>query len=166
MPLKMLVPLDRVQQALASGLVLDHPQRCSRCGAIPAEQYENHSLRLRIGQKRPGFYRQTYNINSSYRLKIRVCESCYFSDFVTSIEELEKDNTSEGRLARIYARAFTIGGVVAGIGLLLMTNLIPADSSLGCCKALLAAHHGCRRGHHHHGLAAPALPHAQDHGGA
>ena len=130
----MLVPLDRVQQALASGLVLDHPQRCSRCDAIPAEYYESHSLRLRIGRKRPGLYRQTYNINHAYNLKIRVCETCYLSDFVTSIEELEKDNTPAGRLARIYARAFTIGGVVAGIGLLLMTNLIPADSSLGGVK--------------------------------
>lgn len=134
MPLKMIVPLSRVQQALTGGLVLDHPQRCSRCRAVPAAHYESHSLRLRIGQKRPGLYRQTYRVNQAYRLKIRVCETCYRADFLTSIEELEKDDSRLGRLARTYARAFSIGGVIAGIGLLLMTNLIPADSALGGVK--------------------------------
>ncbi len=134
MPLKMVVPLNRVQLALAGGLVLDHPQRCSRCGAVPAAHYESHSLRLRIGQKRPGLYRQRYRLNQAYRLRIRICEICYRTDFVTSIEELEKDDTRLGRLARTYARAFSIGGVIAGFGLLLMTNLIPADSALGGVK--------------------------------
>ena len=82
-----MVPLERVQQALNSSLVLAFPKRCSRCGAVPAEDYETHSLRLRIGRKRPGLYRQTYKEDRPYRLKIRVCQTCYRADFATSIDE-------------------------------------------------------------------------------
>lgn len=135
MPLKIMVPLERVQQALNSGLVLAYPKRCSRCGAVPAEDYETHSLRLRIGRKRPGLYRQTYKVDRPYRLKIRVCQTCYRTDFATSVEEMEKDDTSAGRLARIYSRLYTVGGVVACAGMLLMTRFIPADSALGGVKA-------------------------------
>lgn len=135
MPLKILVPLNRVQQALKTGLVLDYPHRCSRCGAVPAEHYETHRLNLRIGQKRAGLYRQTYRVSQPYRLKIKVCEACYRTDFVTSIEELEKDNTGAGRLARLYNASFTVGGAIACVGLLLMTNIIQSESALGSVKA-------------------------------
>lgn len=135
MPLKIKVPLNRVQQVLTSDLVLDRPQRCSRCSAEPAEFYETHRLKLRVGRKRPGLYRQTYRVNQPYHLKIRVCETCYRADFVTSIEEQEKDNTATGRLARLYNRVYTIGGVVASAGLLLMTDFIRSESALGVVKA-------------------------------
>lgn len=135
MPHKIMVTLNQVQLALKGGLVLDHPQRCSRCGAAPADNYETHRLRLRIGPKRRGLYGQTYRVNQPYRLKIRVCHTCYRADFATSIEELEKDDTSEGRLARFYGRGYTIGGVIACAGMLLMTSIIPPDSVLGPVKA-------------------------------
>lgn len=135
MPLKIMVPLNRVQQVLNSSLVLDHPLRCSRCGAVPADHFESHNLKLRIGRKRPGLYRQTYRVNQPYRLKIRVCENCYRADFVTSIEEQEKDDTATGRLARAYNIAYTIGGAVASAGLLLMTEFIRSSSALGWLKA-------------------------------
>jgi len=135
MPLKIMVPLDRVQQALNSSLVLDHPQRCSRCGTVPADHYETHSLRLRIGQKRPGLYGQTYRFNKPYRLMISICQACYRADFVTSSEEQEKDETATGRLARIYSRLYTVGGVIGCAGLLLMTNIIRPESVLGGVKA-------------------------------
>lgn len=134
MPLKIIVPLNRVQQAVNSDLVLDHPQRCSRCGAIPAERFENHNLALRIGRKRRGLYRQRYRVSQPYRLKLRLCETCYRIDFVTSMEELEKDNTAQGRLARLYHRVYTFGAIIAGAGLLLMTSLIPENSVLGGIK--------------------------------
>lgn len=134
MPLKILVPLDRVQQALVDGLVLDYPQRCSRCGSLPAEYYENHTLRLRIAPKKSGPYHQSYQVNQRYRLRIRVCETCYRIDFTSNPEDFEKDNTPLGKLARIYSRLFTIGTVIAAIGLLLMTDLIPRSSNLGEVK--------------------------------
>ena len=128
MPLKIMVPLDRVQQALNSSLVLDHPQRCSRCGTVPADHYETHSLRLRIGQKRPGLYGQTYRFNKPYRLRISICQACYRADFVTSSEEQEKDETATGRLARIYSRLYTVGGVIAA-GQVMM-DIVPVSDML------------------------------------
>ena len=77
MAAKIEVPLSSVQEALGGFLVLDHPQRCSRCGAQPAEYYETHKLRLRIGANRPGLYRQPYRVSRVYPLRVRVCEPCY-----------------------------------------------------------------------------------------
>jgi hypothetical protein len=135
LPLKLLVPLKDIQPALADGLVLDHPPRCSRCGAEPAEHFETHNLRLKAGRKRMGLYRQQYRFNQPYRLRIRVCETCYRADFVGFSEEFEGDQTPLGVLARTYSRLFTIGAVVACAGMLLMTNLVPADSTLGGVKS-------------------------------
>ncbi len=135
MPNKLIVSLRQVQDSLSGGIVLDYPQRCSRCDAVPAAHYESHKLRLRIGRKRPGLYRQTYEVNEPYRLKIRVCQSCYRADFTTNIEVLENDDTPEGRFARNCRWAYRVGGVVAGAGMLLMTNFIHPDSNFGWLKA-------------------------------
>lgn len=134
MSIKISVPLESVQSAVNDALVLDHPDRCSRCGAQPAEFYETHLLRLRIGAKKPGLYRQSFRINQPYRLRIRICQTCYQADFVTGVENLEHDQTSSGRLARIYARLYTIGAIIACAGLLLMTDIIPNTSALGAIK--------------------------------
>lgn len=82
----------------------------------PAEFYETHLLRLRIGAKKPGLYRQSFRINQPYRLRIRICQTCYQADFVTDVENLEHDQTSSGRLARIYARLYTLGAIIACAG--------------------------------------------------
>jgi len=134
MPLKLRVPLEQVQAAVGGFLVLDHPPRCSRCGAQPATDHETHKLRLRIGAKKPGLYRQTYEYSRVYYLRVRVCQRCYQADFAANPEEFEKDNTSLGRLSRIYARLYTIGAIIAAAGLLLMTNLVPATSGLVAIK--------------------------------
>lgn len=134
MAAKIEVPLSSVQEALGGFLVLDHPQRCSRCGAQPAEYYETHKLRLRIGANRPGLYRQTYRVSRVYHLRVRVCETCYRSDFAVYPEEFVKDDTALGKLARLHSQLYTTGTIIACIGLLFMTNLIPADSAIGYIK--------------------------------
>lgn len=134
MAIKLRIPLEQVRSAVGGYLLLDHPARCSRCGSQPAAQYETHKLRLRIGANKPGLYRQTYKYSAVYHLRIKVCPSCYQSDFATSPEEFEKDNTDLGRLARTYARLYTIGAIIACLGLVLMTNLVPSTSSLGGIK--------------------------------
>lgn len=134
MALKINVPLDSVRQAQGSYLLLNQPHRCSRCNAQPAEFYETHKLRLRIGANKPGLYRQTYRISQVYHLRLRVCETCYQADFATCPEEFEKDETALGRLARLHARLFTAGAIATSFGLLFMTNLIPAGSALSGIK--------------------------------
>ena len=134
MAVKISVPLESVLPALNGKLTLDYPQRCSRCGAQEANFYETHLLRLRIGAKKPGLYRQSFRINQPYRLRIRICQTCYQADFVTDAETMEHDQTSLGKLARIYARLYTIGAIIACGGLLLMTNIIPATGAAGAIK--------------------------------
>lgn len=134
MAIKIEVPLSSVQEALGGFLVLDHPARCSRCGTLRAEHYETHKLRLRIGANKPGLYRQTYKVSRVYYLRLRVCESCYKSDFAVYPEEFEKDDTALGSLARLHSRLYTTGTIIACAGLLFMTSLIPTDSVLGSIK--------------------------------
>ena len=130
------IPLSDVQKALGGSLILDHPPRCSRCGTQPAAYYETHKLRLRIGANKPGLYRQTYRVSRVYYLRLRVCETCYQADFAICPEEFQKDETALGRLARTHSRLFTIGTLIACTGLLLMTNLVPANPELIQIKSI------------------------------
>ena len=132
----MLIPLADVQKVIGGELLLDRPLRCSRCNAVPADFFESHELRVHIGPTRSALNRPSYRVNKGYCLKIRICEKCYQTDFVTHVEQLEMDVTPLGRLARTYSRLFTIGTVIAALGLFLMTGLVPATSSLGQYKYL------------------------------
>ncbi len=125
MPVKILIPFKHVQDAIGGALVLDHPQRCSRCGNAPAEFFETHRLRLRAGRKRPGLYKAKFVLDKKYTLKIRVCESCYQSDYLTDPETFDRDSTPLGRNARMYFIGSMIGALVAAVGLLMFTNLLP-----------------------------------------
>lgn len=135
MPFKILVPLKDVQTALNSSLVLDHPPRCSRCGAATAEYFETHRLRLRAGQKPGGYYRPKYRLDKSYLLKVRVCSDCYQADFLTAPEELKADGTPLGRKSRFHSLLLAFGGVIAALGVLLLTPLTPAVGILITLKA-------------------------------
>jgi hypothetical protein len=134
MALRIDIPLADIPQNPGASLVLDHPARCSRCGIQPAVHYETHKLRLRIGAKKTGLYRQTYKLSRVYYLRLRVCENCYQSDFAVEPEEFEKDDTALGRLARLHSLMYTLGALIACAGLLLMTSLVPATSALGGIK--------------------------------
>lgn len=125
MPVKILVPFKTVQDAVGGTLILDHPERCSRCGNTPAEFFATHRLKLRAGRKRPGLYRPRFALDKKYTVKIRVCESCYQSDFLTDPESFDRDPTPLGRQARMNFFGYMIGALVAAVGLLLLTNILP-----------------------------------------
>lgn len=135
MPDIILVPLKDLPPSPGGSLVLDHPQRCSRCGAATAEFFETHELRLRAGQKRGGYYRPRFELNKPYQLKISVCRDCYESDYLITPETMKRDATPIGRKARTYALLTTIGGTAAALGVLLLTPLVPAVSFLATLKA-------------------------------
>ena len=134
MPIKIMVPFKDVEPALGSSLVLDHPLRCSRCGAARAERFETHRLRLRAGQKPGGLYKPRYRLDKGYLLKIRICEDCYQADFLTDPDALRADDTQLGRKAGFHSKLLTIGGVIAALGVLLSTPLIPPSGILVTLK--------------------------------
>ncbi len=125
MPAKILVPFKTVQKAVNGELVLDQPARCSRCNSAPAEYFASHRLKVRAGRKRPGLYKARFAYEKNYTLKIRVCESCYQSDFLTNPEMFDRDSTPLGRRAHLYSIGFMIGALVSAVGLLLFTNILP-----------------------------------------
>ena len=108
----------------------------------PADHFETHSLRLRANQQRGGRWKAKYNLDVPYTLKIRVCDSCYQSDYLTAPDTLNADPTPLGRLARIQSIFMTIGAVIAGIGLVLLTPLAPDISFIGTLKGYWLAFTG------------------------
>ena len=108
----------------------------------PADHFETHSLRLRANQQRGGRWKAKYNLDVPYTLKIRVCDSCYQADYLTAPDTLNADPTPLGRLARIQSIFMTIGAVIAGIGLVLLTPLAPDISFIGTLKGYWLAFTG------------------------
>lgn len=125
MPVKILVPFKAVSEVAGSTLVINYPNRCSICGSETADYFETHHLQLRAGRKRPGLYRAKYQINKKYQLKIKVCETCYQAGYLADPDTFDRDPTPLGRLARIISAGYMIGAIIAAVGLLLLSGLLP-----------------------------------------
>lgn len=125
MPVKILVPFKSVSEVAGSTLVINHPNRCSICGNETADYFETHHLQLRAGRKRPGLYRAKFQIIKKYQLKIKVCETCYQAGYLTDPDAFDHDPTPLGTLARLISAGYMIGAVIAAVGLLLLSGLLP-----------------------------------------
>jgi len=125
MPVKIIVPFKAVSEVAGSTLVINHPNRCSICGNETADYFESHRLQLRAGRKRPGLYRAKYQISKKYQLKIKVCETCYQAGYLADPDAFDRDPTPLGHLARLFSAGYMVGAVIAAVGLLLLSGLLP-----------------------------------------
>ena len=135
MAIKIMVPGSAIHNLAEGDLVLNFPPRCSRCGATPANQFETHRLKFRAGYNTTHLYGKKYKVSKNYNLKIRICESCYHANYLSHPETMDRDATALGRSARIHSVLWLIGGMTAGLGLLLLTPLVPQVSFLGTLKS-------------------------------
>ncbi|MDP3449153.1 MAG: hypothetical protein Q8R87_01130 [Anaerolineaceae bacterium] len=136
MPVKILIPASEVKDRQGNPLVLENEQCCSRCNQSPAGFYEIHRLHYRIGFKHNHLYGKKYRISKSYRLKISVCETCFQSDFLTHPDLLDHNNSPLAKIARSHSIAWTVGGLLAASGFLLLTPFIPANEILSTIKQM------------------------------
>jgi hypothetical protein len=101
---------------------------------MPADYYENHRLHFRAGFRNTHLYGKRYTIDKSYALKIKVCESCYRSDFLIAPEAINHDNTPLGKVARLHSIGWSTGTLISAIGFLFLTPFIPSIGMLALIK--------------------------------
>lgn len=128
------VPVSDIKKSPKSGLVLDYPTRCSRCGRTSAEEYDARKLRILARPRRTSFGRIRYQYTHPYLLKLRVCSECRQSDYVTHPEEVKTDPTRLGKIAHFQSLGLTVGGTIAALAILFNTPLIPAAGILSVLK--------------------------------
>lgn len=135
MPLQIQIPAREIMTLPQDRLILDKVERCSRCDRVPADHFETHRLKLNIGIRSTHLLGKKFTFSKKYILGLRVCESCYQSDFLTHPEALKDDKTPLGRVSRVLSLTWMIGSLLAGAGFLLLTPLVPALQELVALKA-------------------------------
>jgi len=136
MPVQILIPASEVKNRQGIPLILENGNICSRCGQSPADFFEIHRLIYRVGFRSTHLYGKRYKISSDYQLKLKVCETCFQSDFLTHPELMDDDKSPLARITRFYSTAWSIGGLLAAVGFLLLTPIIPQIGILKLIKQL------------------------------
>lgn len=136
MPVQILIPASEVKNRQGIPLILENGNSCSRCGQSPADFFEIHRLVYRVGFRSTHLYGKRFKISSKYQLNIRLCETCFQSDFLTHPELMDDDKSPLARISRFYSAAWTIGGLFAALGFLLLTPIIPQIGVLTRIKTL------------------------------
>ncbi|KAF0112246.1 MAG: Uncharacterized protein FD147_307 [Chloroflexi bacterium] len=139
MSIKVMIPASSMIDIKNTTLLLDSPQSCSRCDQLPADFFESHRLKFRAGYQKTHIFGKKYKVENNYTLKIRVCETCYQADYLTNPEMLDRDATTQGRIAKFHSIAWTLGGLLAAAGFLLLTPIIPDTPALKPFKDLWQA---------------------------
>ena len=128
------VPISDILKASERTLVLAHPQRCSRCGSPTAGEYDIRRLRVLARPQRSSFGRVRFRYTYPYQLKIQVCADCRQADYVTHPEQVKGDATPLGKIAHLQSLGLTTGGIIAALGILFNTPMIPAIGVLSTLK--------------------------------
>lgn len=136
MPVKIIIPASEVKNRQGIPLILENGQRCSRCDQSPADFFELHRLHYRVGFKLNHLYGKKYRISKQYQVKLKVCETCFQSDFLTHPDLMDNDRSPLARIARFHSTAWTIGGLLAAFGFILLTPIIPQNGILSTIKQL------------------------------
>ncbi len=135
MALKIVLPARVIIENPNGVIRFDHPPKCSRCNRTAAEFYETHRLKVRAGLRHSPIPGKLYTLEHSFKLKLRLCPRCHHLDYLQAPETLEGDANPLGLLARMQSFLRMVGGLTAGLGLLLLTPLLPATENLAAIKA-------------------------------
>ena len=135
MSLKIVLPARVILDNPDGVIRFDHPHTCSRCNRVPAEFYETHRLKMRAGLRHNPLPGKRYTLEHSFKLKLRLCPRCYHLDYLQAPETLEGDTTALGKLARMQNLLRMVGGLTAGLGLILLTPLLPATENFAAIRS-------------------------------
>lgn len=136
MPIKISIPAREVKNRQGTAIILENGQRCSRCDQSPADFFETHRMYYRVDHKKSHLFGKKYRISKDYKVELKVCETCFQSDFLTHPDLMDNDRSPLARIARFHSIAWTIGALLAGIGFILLTPIVPEIGVLSTIKQI------------------------------
>jgi len=136
MSVKIKIPASEISSLKNGRLTVENEGRCFRCDSSPADHYESHHLKYRVGMKKNRIYSNKFEFSRSYWLKIAICESCYQSDFLLHPDLLDRDGSPLARVVQFHSTTSMLGGLLAALGFLLLTPFIPETGLLAPLKQI------------------------------
>lgn len=136
MPVKIKVTAKEISELRSAPLTLVLGGRCSRCDRSPADFFETHRLKYRVGYKQFKISGKKYDVSRDFWLKIGICEACYQSDFLTHPDLLDRNGSRLAKISQFHSALWTLGGAFAAIGFVLLTPLVPDSGFLSTLKGL------------------------------
>lgn len=133
--MRMLVPYQAVSQTDAKELIINQPGRCSHCNAEPAAKFETHQLVIKADKIPNRQIGRKYRIQQRLLVRLPLCETCYLKGYLTAPDTYAKDDTPLGIQSLRLARLANIAGILAAVGIILLTPFIPAVGFLAAVKS-------------------------------
>jgi len=133
--MRMLVPYQAVSNLDAKELIISQPGRCSHCNTEPAARFETHRLMIKADQIPFRQIGRKYRIQHRLLVRLPLCESCYLKGYLIAPDTYAKDDTPLGVQSRRMDRLANIAGILAGVGIILLTPFIPAVGLLTLVKS-------------------------------
>ena len=132
---RLLIPFQALHEFETNELVIDQPARCSQCNAEPAAFFETHRVSIKTGKIPYRTISKKYRSEKHVLVRLPLCETCYLKGYLASPDSYVNDTTALGEEARRSEKLSNVGGIIAGIGILLITPLIPAAGFLAALKS-------------------------------
>lgn len=133
--MRMLVPYQAVSQTDAKELIINQPGRCSHCNAEPAAKFETHRLMIKADKIPNRQIGRKYRIQQRLLVRLPLCETCYLKGYLTAPDTYAKDDTPLGIQSRRLDWLANIAGILAAVGIILLTPFIPAVGFLTAVKS-------------------------------
>mgnify|MGYP000855929917 CR=1 FL=1 len=143
MPVKINVTANEIRGLESEILTLVLGNRCSRCDRSPADFFEVHRLKYRVGYKQFKLSGNKFDVSKDYSVKIGICETCYQSDFLTHPDLLDRNGSKLAKISQFHSVLWTLGGAFAAIGFLLFTPIVPDSAFFTPLKELWQVPVGC-----------------------
>jgi len=132
---RVLIPFQAIQNRDSREWVINQPARCSRCNADPAPCFETHPITVKIRRIAHRQLGTKYRSETHLLVRLPLCETCYQKSYLSDPDALRYDDTVPGKEVRQREKLANAGGLIAGIGILLLTPFIPESGFLAVLKS-------------------------------
>ena len=129
------VPYSAVKDLPNRELRIEQPSRCSHCNAEPAPMVETHVVTIKADHIPHRTLGTRYQTQTRIVVRLPLCEACYLKEYLIAPDSYTKDSSDLGAQSRIRDRLANIGGGLAGLGILLLTPLLPGVGLLDIFKS-------------------------------
>jgi hypothetical protein len=132
---RVLIPFQAIQNRDSREWVINQPARCSRCNADPAPCFETHPTTVKIRRIAHRQVGTKYRSETHLLVRLPLCETCYQKSYLSDPDSLRYDDTPLGKEVRQREKLSNAGGLIAGLGILLLTPFVPESGFLAVLKS-------------------------------